>query len=157
MTVLQVTHLGKAYRKYGSELKRIASWFGLPVKPAEEHWVLHDINFSIQAGEAIGILGQNGAGKSTLLKMIAGTLLPTRGGVQVTSRIAAILELGMGFNPEFSGRQNAQHGLAMMGFSPNSKPLPKSENTLTNRSEPTPAVCKCGLPLPLPPPLDLKF
>jgi lipopolysaccharide transport system ATP-binding protein len=117
MSVLQVNNVGKAYRKYGSELKRVASWFGLPVKPAEEHWVLHDINFSIQAGEAIGIIGQNGAGKSTLLKMITGTLPPTKGNIQVNGRIAAILELGMGFNPDFTGRQNAQHGLAMMGFS----------------------------------------
>ncbi|MBN2866883.1 MAG: ABC transporter ATP-binding protein, partial [Thiotrichales bacterium] len=116
MTVLHVSNVGKAYRKYSSELKRVASWFGLPVKPADEHWVLHDINFSIQAGEAIGVIGQNGAGKSTLLKMITGTLPPTKGRIQVNGRIAAILELGMGFNPDFTGRQNAQHGLAMMGF-----------------------------------------
>lgn len=117
MTALIVKNIGKAYRNYDSELKRIASWFGLPAKASEEHWVLHDINFSINEGEAIGIIGQNGAGKSTLLKMITGTLAATKGTIQVNGRIAAILELGMGFNPDFTGRQNAFHGLSMMGFS----------------------------------------
>ncbi len=116
MTLLNVDNLGKAYRIYGSEWQRIASWFYLPAKPREEHWVLKHISFSIQAGEAIGIVGQNGAGKSTLLKMITGTLQPTEGRVQVNGRIAAILELGMGFNPELTGRQNVYHSAGLMGF-----------------------------------------
>lgn len=117
MSILTVSNLAKSYRSYSSELKRVASWFGLPVKPAEEHWVLHDISFSISPGESVGLVGQNGAGKSTLLKMITGTLPPTKGTIQANGRIAAILELGMGFNPEFTGRQNALHGLSMMGYS----------------------------------------
>jgi len=117
MTLLNVDNLGKAYRIYGSEWQRIASWFYLPAKPREEHWVLKHISFSIQAGEAIAIVGQNGAGKSTLLKMITGTLQPTEGRVQVNGRIAAILELGMGFNPELTGRQNVYHSAGLMGFS----------------------------------------
>ena len=117
MSLLSVQNLGKAYRTYRSEWQRFASWFGLPVKPSEEHWVLRHVNFDIQPGEAIGIVGQNGAGKSTLLKMITGTLQPTEGQVQVGGRIGAILELGMGFNPELTGRQNAYHGLGLMGFS----------------------------------------
>jgi lipopolysaccharide transport system ATP-binding protein len=117
MNLLEVSDLGKAYRRYGSELQRMLSWFGLPVKPLEEHWVLRNINFSIFSGEAIGIIGQNGAGKSTLLKLITGTQQPSAGQVHVNGRIAAILELGMGFNPEFTGRQNAFHGLGLMGFS----------------------------------------
>lgn len=117
MSLLTVSNLGKAYRTYGSEFQRIASWFYLPSKPSEEHWVLKDINFAIEPGEAIGIVGQNGAGKSTLLKMITGTLQPTVGSVHVAGRIAAILELGMGFNPELSGRQNAFHAAGLMGFS----------------------------------------
>lgn len=117
MSLLSVNNLGKAYRTYSSEWQRIARWFYLPVKPSEEHWVLKHVSFSIQPGEAIGIVGQNGAGKSTLLKMITGTLQPTEGSVQVNGRIAAILELGMGFNPEFSGRQNVYHAAGLMGFS----------------------------------------
>ncbi|MFT4171285.1 MAG: ABC transporter ATP-binding protein [Rhodocyclaceae bacterium] len=117
MTVLAVKHLGKAYRHYRSEWQRIAGWFGLRVKPAEETWVVRDIDFSIRAGEAVGIVGQNGAGKSTLLKMITGTLQPTHGSIHVAGRIAAILELGMGFNPELTGRQNVYHSAGLMGFS----------------------------------------
>ncbi|AYN92941.1 MULTISPECIES: ABC transporter ATP-binding protein [unclassified Pseudomonas] len=117
MSLMTVTHLGKAYRRYASEWQRFARWFGLAVKPSEEHWVLRNINFSIEPGKAIGIVGQNGAGKSTLLKMITGTLQPTEGSVQVNGRIAAILELGMGFNPELTGRQNALHAAGLMGYS----------------------------------------
>jgi lipopolysaccharide transport system ATP-binding protein len=117
MSLLNVHNLGKAYRTYRSELQRFARWFGLPVKPSEEHWVLRHVNFDIQPGEAIGIIGQNGAGKSTLLKMITGTLQPTEGQLQVNGRIAAILELGMGFNPDLTGRQNVSHAAGLMGFS----------------------------------------
>jgi lipopolysaccharide transport system ATP-binding protein len=116
MNLLTVSDVGKAYRTYRSEWQRIANWFYLPIKASTEHWVLKHINFSIRAGEAIGIVGQNGAGKSTLLKMITGTLQPTEGAVQVNGRIAAILELGMGFNPELSGRQNVYHAAGLMGF-----------------------------------------
>jgi lipopolysaccharide transport system ATP-binding protein len=117
MNLLSVNNVGKAYRTYRSEWQRIANWFYIPTKASTEHWVLRNINFSIRAGEAVGIVGQNGAGKSTLLKMITGTLEPTQGNVQVNGRIAAILELGMGFNPELSGRQNVYHAAGLMGFS----------------------------------------
>ncbi|WP_404436801.1 ABC transporter ATP-binding protein [Stutzerimonas chloritidismutans] len=117
MSLLIVNDLGKAYRTYRSEWQRMAGWFYLPVKPKEEHWVLKHVNFTIGAGEAIGIVGQNGAGKSTLLKMITGTLQPTEGSVRASGRIAAILELGMGFNPELTGRQNVLHAAGLMGFS----------------------------------------
>jgi len=117
MSLLSVKNVGKAFRAYKSEWHRFANWFGLKIKPAEEHWVLRHINFEIHAGEAIGIIGQNGAGKSTLLKMITGTLQPTEGKIQINGRIAAILELGMGFDAELTGRQNVFHTAGLMGFS----------------------------------------
>jgi lipopolysaccharide transport system ATP-binding protein len=115
-TVLEVSGLGKAFRRYRRELDRVAGWLGLSVSPAEERWVLQDIGFSVGEAEAIGIVGRNGAGKSTLLKMIAGTMRPSMGTVHVKGKVAAILELGMGFNPELTGRQNAYHASGMMGF-----------------------------------------
>lgn len=117
MSLLNVSGLGKSYRSYRSEWLRFARWLYLPIKPSAEKWIIRHINFSIEPGEAIGIVGQNGAGKSTLLKMITGTLQPSEGTVTCRGRIAAILELGMGFNPELTGRQNAYHAAGLMGFS----------------------------------------
>ncbi|KFN39355.1 MAG: sugar ABC transporter ATP-binding protein [Sulfuricurvum sp. MLSB] len=116
LSVLEVSNIAKAYRNYGSEWRRVLSWFGLRFKSVEEHWTLQNINFSISPGEAIGIVGQNGAGKSTLLKIITGTLKPSRGHVAVRGKIAAILELGMGFHPDLTGRQNAYHSAGLMGY-----------------------------------------
>lgn len=115
--ILEVVGVGKAYRAYNSEFDRILSWFGIDLKPEHETWTLKDINFSICPGEAIGIIGQNGAGKSTLLKIITGTLKPSTGSVTVRGKIAAILELGMGFHPDLTGRQNAYHSAGLMGYS----------------------------------------
>ncbi len=115
--VLEVQNVGKSYRDFGGEWRRVLSWFGLPLKPREEHWTLQNINFSILPGEAVGIVGQNGAGKSTLLKIITGTLKPSTGQVILRGRIAAILELGMGFHPDLTGRQNAYHAAGLMGYS----------------------------------------
>lgn len=114
---LHVQNLGKSYRQWGSELRRVASWFVPSIAPREEHWVLKDVSFSIGPGEAVGIVGQNGAGKSTLLKLITGTIQPTQGQVRLRGRVAAILELGMGFNPDLTGRQNAYHSAGLMGYS----------------------------------------
>jgi lipopolysaccharide transport system ATP-binding protein len=116
--VLRVAGLGKAFRKYRSEWQRALSWFGVPVTPRSEQWALRDVSFDVAAGQAVGIVGQNGAGKSTLLKLVAGTLRASEGGVSIDGRIAAILELGMGFNPEFTGRQNVLHATGLMGFGP---------------------------------------
>lgn len=80
-------------------------------------WVLEDLNFTVNPGEAVGIVGINGAGKSTLLKMITGTTQPTKGSVLVNGRVAALLELGMGFHPDFTGRQNAIMAGQLLGYS----------------------------------------
>jgi lipopolysaccharide transport system ATP-binding protein len=114
---LHVINLGKSYRQWGSEWRRMASWFFPSIAPREEHWVLRGVSFSIEPGEAVGVIGQNGAGKSTLLKLIVGTTRPTEGLVQLSGCVAAILELGMGFNPELTGRQNVYHSAGLMGHS----------------------------------------
>ena len=115
---IEVTNLGKAYKQYSNRWARLAEWL-LPGKELHHHlhWVLQDINFKIEPGEAIGIVGINGAGKSTLLKIITGTTQPTTGGVAVSGRVAAMLELGMGFHPDFTGRQNAIMGGQLLGLS----------------------------------------
>lgn len=117
MSLMTVQNVSKAYTTYASEWQRVGRLFGLPVKPREKKWVLRHISFSVQPGEAIGIVGQNGAGKSTLLKLITGTARPSEGHIHVNGRISALLELGMGFNPELTGRQNVIHSAGLMGFS----------------------------------------
>jgi len=116
--VLTVRDLGKSFRRYDHEWKRFLNWFGMPFAPVEESWVLQHISFSLDRGEAVGIVGQNGAGKSTLLKLITGTLRPTAGKVSISGRVSAILELGMGFNPELTARENIVHSGALLGYSP---------------------------------------
>ncbi len=116
MTVLKIEGIGKAFRTYRSEWQRVLSWLGLSVVPREEKWILRDITFSLEAGEAVGIVGQNGAGKSTLLKMLCNTLAPSAGTIEVNGRIAALLELGMGFNPDLTGRANVMNTAGLMGF-----------------------------------------
>lgn len=114
--ILDVKNISKSYKNYGAEWRRILSWFNFRFKPVEEIWTLEDINFSISPGEAVGIMGQNGAGKSTLLKIITGTLTPTTGTITTKGKVAAILELGMGFHPDLTGRQNAYHSAGLMGY-----------------------------------------
>jgi len=133
MSLLSVNNVGKAFRSYRSELQRFARWFGVPAKPEEEQWVLRHVSFDIHPGEAIGIIGQNGAGKSTLLKMITGTLQPTEGTISINGRISAILELGMGFDPNLTGRQNIYHAAGLMGF--NTPQIEESMPAMENFAE----------------------
>ena len=130
MTLLQVQQLGKAYRTYHSEWHRLGVFLGLPLRPKSTHWALRGVSFSVTSGEAIGIIGANGAGKSTLLKLITGTLAPSEGSIKVNGRIAAILELGLGFNPNLNGRENAIQAAGLMGIAPETiqKLLPAIED-----------------------------
>lgn len=115
---IRVEGLGKAYKQYRNRWSRLAEW-GLPFGGSrhELKWVMRDVSFRLEPGEAVGIIGINGAGKSTLLKMITGTTQPTTGSVEITGRVAALLELGMGFHPEFTGRQNVFMAGQLLGMS----------------------------------------
>jgi lipopolysaccharide transport system ATP-binding protein len=114
---IRVTGLSKAYKQYPNRWSRLAEWL-IPFSPIRHHphWVLQDVAFEIAPGEAVGIVGVNGAGKSTLLKMITGTTQPTCGHVQLEGRVAALLELGMGFHADFTGRQNAIMAGQLLGM-----------------------------------------
>jgi lipopolysaccharide transport system ATP-binding protein len=105
MSYLHVHNLRKAYKRYASKWGRLAEWLGGGTQH-ELHWVLRDVNLDINPGEAVGIVGANGAGKSTLLKLITGAIRPTTGAYETAGRVAALLELGIGFQPDFTGRQN---------------------------------------------------
>lgn len=117
MGAIVVSGLGKAYKQYPTRWSRLAEWM-LPGKSQRHtlHWVLKEISFRVEPGESVGIIGINGAGKSTLLKLITGTTQPTTGSVETNGSLAALLELGMGFHPEFTGRQNAIMAGQLLGM-----------------------------------------
>lgn len=118
MGTIRVDGVGKAYKSYSSQWSRLAEWLVPFGKPRHHrHWVLQDIDLRVNEGEAVGIIGSNGAGKSTLLKIITGTVRQSCGTVALNGRVAAMLELGMGFHPDFSGRQNAMMGGQLLGLS----------------------------------------
>ena len=115
MGTLVVANVGKAYKRYPGKWARALEWItGRPRH--DKTWVLRDISFSVSPGEAVGIIGVNGAGKSTLLKIITGTTQATTGSVSIQGRVAALLELGMGFHPDFTGRQNAFMAGQLLGL-----------------------------------------
>lgn len=115
--MLKVNNISKGYNIDPNEWTRILTNLGLRKQKSEEtFWALKDINFEILKGETVGILGKNGSGKSTLLQVIAGTLKPSSGNVVKPKRIAALLELGAGFNPEFTGKENIFLNGALIGM-----------------------------------------
>jgi lipopolysaccharide transport system ATP-binding protein len=116
-TVISVKNLSKCFEMYQTPSHRLWQTLCMGKKQFyKEFWALRNINFELRKGECIGIIGRNGAGKSTLLQIITGTLQQTSGEVYTKGRIAALLELGSGFNPEFSGRDNVYMNAAILGF-----------------------------------------
>lgn len=123
---IRVENLSKCYEIYANPHDRLKQ-FVLPRlqrsagrEPKQyfrEFWALKDVSFEVKKGETVGIIGRNGSGKSTLLQMICGTLSPTSGDIQTNGRIAALLELGSGFNPEFTGRENVYMNASVLGLS----------------------------------------
>lgn len=117
MGTVKLEGIGKAFKQYPSIWARLGEWIVPSAGPRHQlKWVLKNISFTVNPGEALGIIGVNGAGKSTLLKLITGTSQPTEGRLQLTGRVAALLELGIGFHPEFTGRQNVMMAGLLLGL-----------------------------------------
>ncbi|MEO8247965.1 MAG: ABC transporter ATP-binding protein [Burkholderiales bacterium] len=114
--VLRVSNLGKEYRVYDSPRARLKALLTGRVYH-RSHWALKDVSFELHRGQCMGVIGDNGAGKSSLLKLMAGTLQPSQGTIARIGRVTAILELGAGFHPDFSGRDNLYFGGSLIGIS----------------------------------------
>ena len=112
---LQLRDVGKEYRMYATPRQRLAALV-LGGRRHRSQWVLRDVTFALRRGQCMGVVGDNGAGKSSLLKLVAGTLQPSTGTVQRSGRVTAILELGSGFHPEFTGRENLFFGGQLIGL-----------------------------------------
>ena len=113
--VLRVDGLGKEYRLYASPRQRLKALLtGRALH--HSHWALREVSFELRRGQCVGVIGDNGAGKSSLLKLLAGTLQPSAGRIDRVGRVTAILELGAGFHPEFTGRENLYFAGSMIGI-----------------------------------------
>ena len=115
--VIEAREIGKCYHIYERPQDRLKQmlWRGRR-RFYREFWALREVSFTVRRGETVGVIGRNGSGKSTLLKMLCGTLTPTTGTLAVRGRVAALLELGTGFNPEFTGRENVYLNAAILGL-----------------------------------------
>lgn len=114
---IKVEGIGKCYQIYSKPRDRLLQMLMRGRKQYfREFWALSDVSFEVPRGETVGIVGRNGSGKSTLLQIICGTLRPTNGHVETVGRIGALLELGSGFNPEFSGRENVYMNATLLGL-----------------------------------------
>jgi lipopolysaccharide transport system ATP-binding protein len=116
MTSLVLSNVGKAYRRYAHPRDRLRELVPPRRRRHEQVWVLRNVDIAVQSGESLAVVGQNGAGKSTLLKLITGVTKPTEGIIHCNGRVGAILELGIGFHPEFTGRQNILIAGQLMGI-----------------------------------------
>ena len=114
-SVLKVQGLSKEYKLYASPRDRLKALVTGNARH-RSHWALRDVSFELQRGQCIGVIGDNGAGKSSLLKLLAGTLQPSTGSIERVGRVTAILELGAGFHPDFSGRDNLYFGGSLIGI-----------------------------------------
>jgi lipopolysaccharide transport system ATP-binding protein len=114
---IQVKNVTKTYQIYDNPQDRLKQMFWRNKKFYREFKALDDVSFEVKKGETVGIIGRNGSGKSTLLQIICGTLAPTSGTVEVNGRVAALLELGAGFNPEFTGKENVYMNATILGLS----------------------------------------
>ena len=115
---ISVNDVSKMYKLYDNPMDRLKESLGLSRKKKyKEHYALNHVSFQVHKGETVGIIGTNGSGKSTILKIITGVLSPTGGEVSVNGRISALLELGAGFNGEYSGLENVYLNGSMIGFS----------------------------------------
>ena len=115
-TTIVAKNLGKAFAIHSKKREQLQEIFGQKRRQSNQFWALKNISFELKKGEAIGVIGKNGSGKSTLLQLICGTLTATEGGVTTNGRIAALLELGSGFNPEFTGRENVYLNATLLGL-----------------------------------------
>jgi lipopolysaccharide transport system ATP-binding protein len=114
--VIEAVGLGKSYELFARPADRLKSLLWSRATSGRRHWAVRDVSFRVDAGEVLGIVGRNGAGKSTLLQMVCGTLRPSEGELKVRGRIAALLELGAGFNPDFTGIENVYLNAALLGL-----------------------------------------
>ena len=116
--VISVENVSKRFEMYSQPRDRLLQFLSFGRRQYfKEFWALRNVSLDVKRGETVGILGRNGSGKSTLLQIIAGTLAPTSGEASVNGKLAALLELGSGFNPDFTGRENVYLNGSILGFS----------------------------------------